>query len=1550
MANATPVQTYYVPIREDQTVIEGDGQGHVEIGMGSSLQDVDTFSLISFGIAAENTIVTYDNWEDGYELNAAAPTQVDGDGNPTTFVWGDGDASNNGVYISVLDKNNDGVVSDAEDVFLGGEAFNITDVVELNRGPDDIYFDGSDKISATFPISVSRLSAPIENSNDSNDSNDSIRNIATGAVEVQDTSKFGSEYIIPVGGDGSGNTDAPTGAFDLAFAHVLAAQNGTSVYLNGQLVATLDEGETYVAAEVVEGDRITTYDPATATDGPGAQVTLITRDNGSQDNEQRWYSLSPVEDWSNDYVTPVGVGVNFDASSPSSTQGASRVWLYNDADTAIEVEMQTRNPSTGVIETTTITVPAGGSVKSDEIPDGSGARFTSDADDPFYAVLQVDARGGGARNDWGHPLIPVDQLTSQGLVTFGYGNTKQLTDGNSNESRSVTFVTALEDATINVDYNGDGTVDTQIDAKAMESVTITDPSDVNMTGALIFATDANGDPVDIAIAHGQDPGQSAPESQSIDAGVVTIPLPEVFTSKVATLVDDADNNGVYSTGDTVEFTITTLNFGRVDIAEGGYVVTDDYTSFASVVDYVDGSTTYDLSDGRGEIALDDSSSATAFPLDEGFNTTGRGDGTADSATLNVDEAHTLTFRGVIKDFDELAAGTVGFVNEGTLANNTGGVLNDFSTNAPIVFDAGVDIETTTNGVDADTGTGPSVGLGATVVWRYAVSNTGETFLSAIALADDQGEVPAYVSGDGNGNDLIDPGETWIYEATGTAEDGQYRNVGSVSATPTYADGTPVPASAGGGTVSDSDPSAYFGLDKPSIAFSKSVVDVAGRGADGIVEAAGDVITYKLVVTNDGAVELTNVVVKDDLTGFETTIAKLAEGASQTMEVTYQATQDDIDTNGGGDGDIDNVAVVDSDQTDVLSDDAEVLIDYAPEMALEKTASVASVSRAGDEVDYLYTVTNEGNTTLTNVEVKDDNATPGDTSDDFYADYVEGDSNGNGFLDLDESWIFGKTVSVTQEQIDAGSALTNVATASTDEAGPVVDDATVDVDANASLVFRKKILKTDEGTGTDDYTNGNGVLDAAGDVIVYRLFAKNTGDTTLTDVELFDPLTGGFKTIDELAPGEKIGFKTSYTLTQDDIDDNGGGDGDIDNTATADSNQTDEVAASVAAPLVHEPSIAIDKEVLSVDADGDGVANEVDNVIRYLVTVTNTGNVTLTDVVVTDPLTGMTEVIPSLEPGASQSFEVEYAVTPEDLQTNGGGDGIVNDFATADSNEAGPVSDDAPVPLVLERMELCTDIDDEFVMPRLRDATIQVGEGLPHQNGTNDDDVIFGDGTANTISTNDGNNQVRGRGGDDIVNGGNFKDLIFGENGNDILNGNNGNDSLSGGNGADKIYGASGHDMILAGKGADLVEAGSGNDRIDLGQGNDTVQGEGGRDCIRGGEDNGRITVAADGDLIVKLGDEMWGNGGADKFEYVEGDGVDFLFDFKAAKGDTLDLFGLDADDLSFVTAETSYGPAAGIAIDKDGDGEFEGGIFFQQLRNPDDVAALVDNGTIELFI
>ena len=96
------------------------------------------------------------------------------------------------------------------------------------------------------------------------------------------------------------------------------------------------------------------------------------------------------------------------------------------------------------------------------------------------------------------------------------------------------------------------------------------------------------------------------------------------------------------------------------------------------------------------------------------------------------------------------------------------------------------------------------------------------------------------------------------------------------------------------------------------------------------------------------------------------------------------------------------------------------------------------------------------------------------------------------------------------------------------------------------------------------------------------------------------------------------------LTQADLDGagNAGSDIDIDNTATADSNETPPVDDSEEVPLVQHPGLAIDKEFVNVTGgDGDALADAVGDVLNYTVAVTNTGNVTLTGVTVVDPLTG-----------------------------------------------------------------------------------------------------------------------------------------------------------------------------------------------------------------------------------------------------------------------------------------------------------------------------------------
>ena len=58
-----------------------------------------------------------------------------------------------------------------------------------------------------------------------------------------------------------------------------------------------------------------------------------------------------------------------------------------------------------------------------------------------------------------------------------------------------------------------------------------------------------------------------------------------------------------------------------------------------------------------------------------------------------------------------------------------------------------------------------------------------------------------------------------------------------------------------------------------------------------------------------------------------------------------------------------------------------------------------------------------------------------------------------------------------------------------------------------------------------------------------------------------------------------------------------------------------------------------------------------DVITYTITVKNSGNVTLFQIVVTDPLTGLNTTIASLLPGETQNFTEDYIIRKIDLETN-----------------------------------------------------------------------------------------------------------------------------------------------------------------------------------------------------------------------------------------------------------------------------------------------------------
>jgi uncharacterized repeat protein (TIGR01451 family) len=216
--------------------------------------------------------------------------------------------------------------------------------------------------------------------------------------------------------------------------------------------------------------------------------------------------------------------------------------------------------------------------------------------------------------------------------------------------------------------------------------------------------------------------------------------------------------------------------------------------------------------------------------------------------------------------------------------------------------------------------------------------------------------------------------------------------------------------AGGGITGATGPSPTFFItdnDTAAITVSKDADEAS-------VSAVGDAIVYSVTITNTGNVPATALTVTDTLVPMvcpisgTNTIASLAAGASQVCTASYTATQADFDTNGGGDGDIDNTVSVSGTAGGVpVSGSSQYAVDctQVPGLELQKTASLTGPLTAGQTVTYTFKATNNGNVTLSNVNILEtvfngagtlgavanealtDNAPAGDSSDSAASDGV-----------------------------------------------------------------------------------------------------------------------------------------------------------------------------------------------------------------------------------------------------------------------------------------------------------------------------------------------------------------------------------------------------------------------------------------------------------------------------------------------------------------------------------------------------------------------------------
>ncbi|MGB9929106.1 MAG: DUF7507 domain-containing protein [Methanosarcina sp.] len=491
--------------------------------------------------------------------------------------------------------------------------------------------------------------------------------------------------------------------------------------------------------------------------------------------------------------------------------------------------------------------------------------------------------------------------------------------------------------------------------------------------------------------------------------------------------------------------------------------------------------------------------------------------------------------------------------------------------------------------------------------------------------------------------------------------------------------------------------------KPGYIIEKTVTDVAGKGSDGKVTKPGDLIVYQINVTNTGNVNLTNITLEDPLITVSGPIESLdingvlEIGETWTYTGTYTVTQADIDSNGDGNGFVNNTATVDCDQLEPNSDSEAVAVERNTDYIIEKSildvtgkGPAGNVTSAGEIISYQIAVKNTGNVDLTNVSVTDSLISLiGPT----------GDKEPVGILNIGENWVYTGNYTVTQADIETNGEgdgfIDNVAIVDCDQSDSKSDSESVEIARKIKLpdyLIQKSIIGVDKA--------GDGIINAPEDTIEYQVIVKNTGEINLTNVSVVDSLitlTGPRESITAdmiLEIGENWVLTGNYTVTQADINSNGGGDGFIDNTARVSCNELPIKSSTARQPILYKPAYNIYKSIVGIDEAGDCIINKPGDIIEYIIAVKNEGNVDLTDISVQDTLiTSLTgpigdDIDPGvLNPGETWKYTGKYTVTEEDINSNGNGDGFIENAAIVSSKELPEKSSVAAQPII-QKTDLC----------------------------------------------------------------------------------------------------------------------------------------------------------------------------------------------------------------------------------------------------------------------
>ena len=480
-----------------------------------------------------------------------------------------------------------------------------------------------------------------------------------------------------------------------------------------------------------------------------------------------------------------------------------------------------------------------------------------------------------------------------------------------------------------------------------------------------------------------------------------------------------------------------------------------------------------------------------------------------------------------------------------------------------------------------------------------------------------------------------------------------------------------------------------------------------------VGVAGELLGYQIALSNPGTISLTGISVTDILPDSSSVLLSLVSGDTDNdneldtdetwiYNASYTVTQADIDA---GNDIVNTASVVTNEVPGPITDTAITTIDNAAGLVVTKVVTTSG-SAVGEVLSYDIIVRNTGNVTLSDVVIDDANADAGSVVGSPIASLAPG-----------ASVTVTAEQTITQSDVDAGY-IENSAIATGDS--PLGTDDVVDVsDAGDEAVETPNGDGSTDGDATNDPTvtsitesagmevvktasyvdNGDGINNV-GDSIVYSIEVSNTGNVTLNDVTIDDVIlnfNGDELTLDgtgvgfvsatlgslegTVQVGEVATYTGTYTITQNDVN-SGGITNSVFSEATTlrgtllsdtsddgddeDGNSEDDATETI---FVLNPSISLLKSFLPLEDDnGDGIAGALDDFIQFVFTVENTGNTTLYDINVIDPLPGVIVsggTIPQLDPGQIDSVTVtaSYQITQADIDL-----GIVINLASVTSED------------------------------------------------------------------------------------------------------------------------------------------------------------------------------------------------------------------------------------------------------------------------------------------